>query len=332
MDNAMLITLAIALLAALSMGAIGYVVLGPTLGKQERNRARVKTVAKKGAKPNRRSLIAEPGENQQQRRRQVQATLKQIEARRRNKRVNLAGRIQQAGLSISVTTFYVISAALGAGAGFLFLISDYGLLPALLSAVSTGLGMPRWYLGYLRRRRQKIFLLGFSTALDVIVRGVKAGLPLHDCLRIIAYEGEEPVRSEFRELIEGQAMGMTLEQALERMYERVPLPEVNFLTIVLAIQQKTGGNLAETLANLSQVLRDRKLMRAKVQALSAEAKAGAMIIGSLPPAVMGMIYMTSPDYMSLLITERTGHIMLMGSGFWMLLGVLVMKKMINMKV
>ena len=161
------------------------------------------------------------------------------------------------------------------------------------------------------------------------MRGVKSGLPLGDCLQIIAAESPEPVRGEFVDLVEQQKVGVPLSRAFERMYERMPLQEVNFFAIVIAIQSQTGGNLAEALSNLSTVLRDRYRLQAKVRSFSAEAKASAMIIGALPPLVMGVVYLTSPDYISLLWTEKLGNMMLIGSGIWMIIGILVMRKMIN---
>jgi tight adherence protein B len=122
---------------------------------------------------------------------------------------------------------------------------------------------------------------------------------------------------------------MPLGEACAKLYERTPVAEANFFAIVVAIQQKAGGNLAEALGNLSRVLRDRKKMKAKIQAMSQEAKASASIIGALPVAVMTLVYITSPQYISLLFTEPLGHVMLAGSAIWMLIGVLVMKKMIN---
>ena len=163
------------------------------------------------------------------------------------------------------------------------------------------------------------------------MRGVKSGLPVNDCLKIIAVEAPEPVRTEFQGLVEGQRVGVTLEQGLLKIYERMPLPEVNFFQIVLSIQQKTGGNLSEALGNLSRVLRERKKMRNKIQAMSQEAKASAAIIGSLPPGVMILIYLTSPDYMNLLFTTTVGNMIIVGSLMWMTIGILVMKKMIDFK-
>ena len=133
-------------------------------------------------------------------------------------------------------------------------------------------------------------------------------------------------------LTEGLRIGLTLEQALERMHERMPLQEVSFFGIVLLIQQKTGGNLAEALGNLAGVLRSRKLMEGKIKALSSEAKASAYIIGSLPFLVMGAVKVASPDYLDPLFTTPTGNFILIGAGMWMGIGIMVMKKMTQIKV
>ncbi|MBV9511339.1 MAG: type II secretion system F family protein, partial [Caulobacteraceae bacterium] len=148
---------------------------------------------------------------------------------------------------------------------------------------------------------------------------------------IISHESPAPLGPEFQRLVEALAMGVTMDQALEQMFQRMPTPELRFFTIVLAIQSKTGGNLAEALANLSMVLRGRKLMREKIKALSSEAKASAWIIGSLPPAVIVLISITSPSYMGLLRTDPRGQMVLLGSAVVMATGVIVMRKMINFK-
>ena len=163
----------------------------------------------------------------------------------------------------------------------------------------------------------------------MIVRGVKAGLPLADCLKIISNEAQEPVKTEFRSIVETQTIGMPVGEACLKLYESVPLAEANFFGIVVSIQQKSGGNLSEALGNLSRVLRDRKRMQAKIRAMSMEAKASAAIIGSLPPVVMVLVYITSPNYIELLWTTPVGRIMLAACAMWMMMGVFVMKKMIN---
>jgi tight adherence protein B len=204
-----------------------------------------------------------------------------------------------------------------------------GLLVSAVLGFAGAFGVPRWLLSYLKKRREAKFLDHFPDAVDVIVRGIKAGLPLLDCLKMIVSEAPEPIKSEFRLILETQAIGMPLGEACGKLYERTPLPEANFFGIVVAIQQKSGGNLSEALGNLSKVLRDRKKMKAKIQSMSQEAKASASIIGALPIAVMTLVYLTSPNYISLLFTNPVGHIMLAGSAIWMTTGVFVMKKMIN---
>ena len=179
-------------------------------------------------------------------------------------------------------------------------------------AFAAAFGLPFWLLSYLKKRRENNFLHNFPDAVDVITRGIKAGLPLLDSLKMIAAEGQEPLKSEFRAIIETQTVGIPIGEACAKLYDRMPLPEANFFGIVIAIQQKAGGNLSEALGNLSKVLRDRKKMKAKIQAMSMEAKASAAIIGSLPPAVMCLVWITSPDYISLLWTHPTGKMMLAG--------------------
>ena len=268
---------------------------------------------------------------QQQRRKQVQETMKQLEERQKEnrKRVPVSVLITQAGLSMSMTAFWISSVVSGLLCGLaVFLMGSPPILAG--AAVFAGfLGLPRWILTKLRNRRQNKFLTEFPNAIDIIVRGIKSGLPVNDCLRIISNEVPDPVGPEFEELVEAQKLGVALDKGLERMYERMPLAEVNFLGIVISIQQKTGGNLAEALANLSRVLRDRKKMKGKIQAMSQEAKASAAIIGALPPLVMLAMYFITPDYISMMWTTTTGQGYLVMSGIWMMIGVLVMKKMIN---
>jgi len=200
---------------------------------------------------------------------------------------------------------------------------------AFAFAVVGLLGVPRWYVNFRRKRRVRKFVEEFANAVDVIVRGVKAGLPLNDCIRIIANEAAEPVKSEFRQISETQAMGLSLADAVTRMPDRVPTPEANFFAIVITIQQRAGGNLAEALGNLSRVLRERKKMKGKIGAMAMEAKASAYIIGALPGVVMGLVWLTSPNYISVLFTDPIGHIILVASLLWMGTGILVMRKMIN---
>jgi tight adherence protein B len=192
-------------------------------------------------------------------------------------------------------------------------------------------GVPRWFVNKLTNRRQTKFTLELPNAIDIIVRGMKSGLPLNECLSIVARESSEPLASEFREVMDQQRVGVPLGEALEKLTNRMPLPEMKFLTIVIAIQQQAGGNLSEALSNLSGVLRDRVRLQMKVKALSAEAKASAMVLAALPPTVMFLLYISSPDYIKPLFATRTGNLALLACGIWMGMGILVMRKMINFK-
>jgi tight adherence protein B len=319
-------TLAIAFLVTVAIGGAAWVFLYPLMSGErhvERRRASVTQ-----ADPVVRSSVVRS--NQKTRREHVEETLKELDdKRKKNRTVPLHVRLTQAGLTWSKRQFILFSASLGVGAFLLVLLMQGGLLPALGVSFAGACGLPFWILRFLKKRREKKFLAGFPDAVDVIVRGIKAGLPLVDCVRVISNEATEPVRSEFRAIVETQAIGMPLGEACIRLYDRIPLPEANFFGIVISIQQKSGGNLSEALGNLSRVLRDRKKMRGKIQAMSMEAKASASIIAILPLAVMFLVYMTSPQYIELLWTNSLGRMMLAGSAFWMLVGVLVMRKMIN---
>lgn len=216
--------------------------------------------------------------------------------------------------------------------GLLSLLLGFPLFIAVLSGIVGFLGLPRWFLSSLAKRRQKAFIEDLADAVDVIVRGLKAGLPLSDALRVIATEAGPPIGPEFMEVVEGQRVGVTIDQGLERMFERIPLPEVSFLGIVISIQSKAGGNLSEALSNLSRVLRDRKKMKAKIRSMSQEAKSSAAIIGALPFCIVGAMFLVSPDYLQPLLTTSIGHMILIGCGVWMFFGILFMRKMINFDI
>jgi tight adherence protein B len=320
-------TLALFFLGTVAAGGVAWVFIYPFLSGERQAEKRMDAFAR--PEPANRAVAAARG-TPKVRREQVEETLKELEIRQKKmKNLPLSSRITQAGLNWSKRKFIIISVALGIAffvAGF---VVGAGLLPAAGMGFAAGFGMPRWLLSFLKKRRENRFLHNFPDAVDVIVRGVKAGLPLGDCLKIIANEAQEPVKSEFRTIVETQTIGIPMSEACAKLYERMPLAEANFFGIVITIQQKAGGNLAEALANLSRVLRDRKKMKAKIQAMSMEAKASAVIIGSLPLAVMFLVYVTSPQYIELLWTHPTGRMMMAASATWMLMGVLVMRKMIN---
>jgi tight adherence protein B len=311
-------------LVAFAIGGVVWVFVYPFLSGERKTERRMANIAR--PEP----VARQTRGAQKPRREHIEGTLKELEERRRKaKRPSIPVRLTQAGLGWSKRQFILT----GCGLGFVVfagtLIAGVGLISALAFGVAAGVGLPLWMLSFLKKRREAKFLDALPDAVDVIVRGIKAGLPLLDSLKVIAADSDEPVRSEFRAIIETQTIGMPLGDACLKLYERMPLPESNFFGIVISIQQRAGGNLSEALGNLSRVLRERKKMKAKIKAMSMEAKASASIIGSLPLIVMTLVWVTSPGYIDLLWTDPFGRIMLGCCATWMTIGVLVMRKMIN---
>ena len=332
MDTSHLTQLAIMVMAALSVGLIAYVIAYPYISGEKQADKRMANVTQKTSRVTGASGAGkESQEALQERRKQIENTLNDIESKKTKKRLNMRMRLVQAGLEMTTRTFYMLSAIAGL---VVFGMAHLTHNPMWVSAVSglvAATGLPRWVVGNMIKRRQAKFTEQFASAIDVVVRGVKSGLPLNDCMGILAMETEDPLKSEFKELVEQQRIGVPLVECFSRMMQRMPLQEVNFFAIVISIQQQAGGNLAEALGNLSQVLRDRKTLSAKVKALSSEARMSALILGCMPFCVMGAVYMGSPEYISLLWKEKMGQMMLMAGGVWMSIGVFIMRSMINFK-
>lgn len=326
---ALLITLF--LLVSIGVGGLLFVGLYPRLAARSQTNERLELIAQVGGSASRRA----PTGDEKSRQRTVEKVLREIDDQhkakaKKGRRPSLLIRMRQADLGWSKTT-YLLTVL---GAGFLsFLVAlafiPFGLLTAAGFGVAGGLLLPHSYVGFKRNARLKAFTAEFPNAVDVVVRGVKSGLPLVDCLKIISAEGREPVKREFRTMVEDQTLGVPLDEVVLRLAERVPISETSFFAIVIAIQSQTGGNLSYALGNLSKVLRERKKMQAKIKSMSAEAKASAGIIGAMPVGVTILIYLSSPNYISLLFTTLTGNAVLVGAGLWMLVGILVMRKMIK---
>lgn len=324
-----LLPFALALLFGLSTTGVLVTMLYPRLAGRSDFDRRVRAVIGTATASGERGAAAEDG----RRKRSVDAILRDMEETQKSKKrakPSLVSRMRQADLSWTRNGYYLVCLVAGGVALVAALFGlRLGLAPSIGFAIAGGLMIPHFYVNLRRRRRFKRFAAEFPNAVDVIVRGVKAGLPLVDCLKIIATEAQDPVRSEFKTIVADQTLGMPMHEAVERLPERIPLSEANFFAIVIAIQSRTGGSLSEALGNLSRVLRERKKMQAKIKAMSSEAKASGGIIGSLPVIVGLLVYFTSPDYISLLFTEQTGNFVLAGCAVWMGIGIMVMRKMIN---
>jgi tight adherence protein B len=330
-DSNDLMLIGLLLVAALSVGTVVFVLVNPFFSGERRTEKRIQGVTENKSK---RIALKAQADTAQNRRRQVAETLKELEDRQAaREKVTLRLRLARAGLDISPRTYWIASALTGLAIGAAVWLSAPNLpifVPGMAAFVGA-FGLPRWVLLRLVKRRQTKFVDEFANAIDVIVRGVKSGLPLLECLSIIARESPQPIAEEFTEIVEQQRVGVPLAEAFERMMARMPLAEVRFFSIVIGIQQQAGGNLSEALGNLSGVLRDRKRLAAKVRALSAEAKASAAVLGALPFIVMILVYITTPSYISILWTTNFGQFLLAASGMWMTCGILVMRKMINFK-
>ncbi|MGX8273762.1 type II secretion system F family protein [Brevundimonas diminuta] len=326
----MLLPILAAVLAFITIGGVGWVLVG---GDDSSSQAvkRAKTMGGVRAEAAASAKRAAAANTPEARRKQILLQLQEVDRRERKARMTMGAKLKQAGLSLSVRTFVIISVVAGLVGALLAFVLGANIIIVLGVGIAAGLGLPRWIIGMKAKARMKKFSLAFADAIDILVRGIKTGLPVHDCFKIIARESPEPLAGEFRTLVEGMGVGLTLAQALDKMYERMPTPELKFFAIVIAIQQKSGGNLAEALGNLTTVLRARRMMVEKIKALSSEAIASAGIIASLPPAVMILVMLSNPSYMMLMFTDIRGQVMLMGAALWMATGVFVMKRMISFK-
>ena len=308
MSDGDLMQLLAASLVAVAIAAVAFVLIYPYIsGRQSDERYRAVTETRE------RVVMGRSADELTQRRKSITDTLKDLEARQTAAaKVSLRVRLQRAGLKITPKVYWLISVLVGLT---LASIVNMTLPPSgsrQLLTVSLGIigtfGLPRWGLNWLIRRRQNKFVAELANAIDIVVRGVKSGLPLNECLGVIANESTQPLAGEFREVVDQQRIGVSLSEALDRLMVRMPLAEVKYLTIVISIQQQAGGNLAEALGNLAGVLRDRIRLRMKVKSLSAEAKASAMVLASLPPGVMFMVYGASPDYIDAAVRHENGQL------------------------
>lgn len=329
-----MIALLFVALVTLAVGTMAYGLLQPRLEMDKQARERVRHFRLTSEETASRQAGRERLNEVAKRRRTIQASLQEVDSRNRlrdkfTRRLTLEARLAQGGLRISVRAFVLFGVAAGVLAALVALLAGLPFLVAAGVGLTAGAGLPRWFLAYARKRRRARFTDEFANAIDLVVRGIKSGLPLGDTLRMVAQEAPDPVGAEFARVVEAQQMGLSVPEAMERLYVSMPTPETNFFSIVVSIQSQAGGNLAEALANLSRVLRDRRRMKDKIQAMSMEAKASGAIIGALPVVVAVLVYLTSPDYIALLFNTTIGNVILGASAVWMLTGILVMRSMIN---
>jgi tight adherence protein B len=329
--------IAIVALAMIAAGGAAYGLLFSRIENDKKAETRFRRVGAAETDQNAVRQARDRVNEASKRRKSLESSLKDLEekqkkADKQTKSPPLKMLLLQAGIKIAPRQFYIYSVLFGTLVTLLMLLGGTPPLFCIGIFFAATFGAPRWFVGFLRGKRMKAFLNEFPNALDVMVRSIKSGLPLNDSLRLIAAEGQEPVKSEFRRIVEAQQLGLSVPEACGRLSQGIPLPEANFFAIVIAIQAQAGGNLSEALGNLSRVLRDRRKMKAKVQALSMEAKASAVIIGALPFIVAILVYLTSPDYMTVLFTDDRGLFIIGVSAIWMTIGIFVMRNMINFEI
>lgn len=322
--------LIIAILAIVCVGAAGFALVPSMLGS---GRADKRIKALQGdIQANRRELTAT--RTRETRRKDIQQTLRaQTDTlQKRKKRVPLQDQLYQAGMKLKRGAFIrnsiIVGIVLFAGTWVL----QVDLIYCAVFGLAGGYLLPRMYLGHRRKKYQNAFLDELPNAVEAIVRGVKSGLPLNDSMRLVAKEAKEPIKSDFQRVLDQQSLGKSMMEAVSTLYDRVPLPEVNFFVVVITVQQQAGGNLSEALGNLAKVLRNRKKMKQKIKAMSSEAKASAGIIGSLPFIVALLVTLTTPSYMMPLFTTDIGLIMLGIAAILMSMGVFIMVKMVQFDI
>jgi tight adherence protein B len=244
----------------------------------------------------------------------------------------LRQRLRRTGRTISIGGYGVVCLLCAIAGGVGVVMAGFSSLLALPAGILEGLWLPHIVIGWMANRRKKKFTLLLPEAIGLMVRSIRSGLPITESFQIIGRETPDPVGLEFRNLCDQIRLGQPIDQALWDMANRVGVPEVKFLVVTLAVQRETGGNLAETLENLDNILRRRRQMRLKVKALSSEARASAMIIGSLPFLMMGLLGVVDRAYLTVLFTHHLGHLLLMGGGTSMTLGVATMVKMVKFDI
>ena len=319
--------LILAVLAVVTVGALGFALVPSMLGS---SRADKRIKAMRGdVQANRREESAT--RTRETRRKEIQQTLKQQTAliEKRKKRVPLQDRLYQAGMKIKRGAWIRNCVIVGVVVFVITFLLQVPILFALVFGIAGGYLLPRFYLGRRRKKFQNLFLDELPNAVEAIVRGVKSGLPLNDSMRLVAKEAKEPIKSDFQRVLDQQAVGKTIQEAVVTLYDRVPLPEVNFFIVVITVQAQAGGNLSEALGNLARVLRNRKKMKQKVKAMSSEAKASAGIVGSLPFAVAILVTLTTPGYLLPLIQTPIGMIWLGIAVILMGTGIFVMNRMVQ---
>lgn len=317
------------LLFLVALLTLGFLQIAPKFGAETAAARRLKVFTKNAAIRTRRTRRMNALEQQ---RHLIAEGAKQLETTNKSRTSDVSVLLEQAGLPWTVRQLHTASFIIGAVIALAFLVLTKNIFIAALIATPIGYFAPRLYVKRIRRKRFAAFIDELPNALDIVVRGTRAGLHVNECFRTIAREAKEPVRGEFAIVCDAQSVGRPISEALGNLANRVPCTETNFLAIAVTLQTSTGGGLSEAIRNLSNTLRERKVMRGDIAAMAMEAKASAAIICPLPLFFIAIIYFISPDFIIPLFTTNTG-LMIAGAAFtWMTLGTLLMLKMAKIEV
>jgi tight adherence protein B len=244
----------------------------------------------------------------------------------------LALRLHRTGKGWTLQQYLYVSAGIFTVVGGLVLLKSGAPLLALVVGLFAGAGIPHVVVNHLIKKRGTQFTVKFPDAIELLVRGLRSGLPVSETLGIVSSEVPGPVGEEFKLITERMKIGKPMEDALQDTANRLNMAEFSFFCITLAIQRETGGNLAETLANLADVLRKRAQMKLKIRAMSSESKASAYIVGSLPFIVFGMIFWVNPGYIGKFFEDDRLIVAGLGGGVWMSIGAFIMAKMVSFEI
>jgi tight adherence protein B len=247
-------------------------------------------------------------------------------------RAALAKRLAMTGKDWTVGNYGMATAGVTGVVALLLLLKGAPLLLALLLGLAMGAGIPHFVVGKVIKRRIAKFTSKFPDAIELLVRGLRSGLPISETMGVVGAEVDGPVGEEFRAIADKMKIGRTMDAAMQDTADRLGTPEFQFFVITIAIQRETGGNLAETLANLAEVLRKRSQMKLKIRAMSSESKASAYIIGSLPFVVFGLIWTINDTYMQNFFVDQRLIVAGLGGMIWMSIGAFIMAKMINFEI
>ena len=272
----------------------------------------------------------------------VESQLKKAIAARKPKMYKVAGsssridalavRLDRTGKKWSVSQYFYASLGIALAVTVIMYLRTGAALLSLGIGLFVGAGLPHMVINYFIKKRTNDFNAKFPDAIELLVRGLRSGLPVTETLQVVAQEVPGPVGLEFKGIVERIRIGRTMEESLQDTADRLGIPEFNFFCITLAIQRETGGNLAETLSNLSDVLRKRAQMKLKIRAMSSESKASAYIVGALPFLVFGMIWWINPEYVGGFFTDDRLIVTGLGGMVWMSIGAFIMAKMVSFEI